>query len=89
MNEGRKVVRKGEGMLPLTYAGTGQKLAVARVSGSPEVKKHLEDLGFVAGCELEVVQSQNGNLIIGVKGSRLAITREMSQKIMVMPAGAA
>ncbi|MCR5624360.1 MAG: ferrous iron transport protein A [Lachnospiraceae bacterium] len=69
--------------MPLIFVEAGKIVKVLRVSGTAEVKKHLEDLGFVAGTEVEVVQSQGGNLIVNVKGSRLAITKELAQKITV------
>ena len=59
-------------MLPLTLVG-----------GSPEVKKHLEDMGFVAGGPVTVVSSLNGNVIVKVKEARVAISEEMARKIMV------
>lgn len=71
-------------MLPLTLAKTGTKILVARISGNQEMKKHLEDLGFVVGAQAEVISaSGDGNVIVNLKGSRLAITKEMSRKIMV------
>ena len=52
-------------------------------NGGAETKKHLEDLGFVVGGTLTVVNSGNGNLIVNVKGTRIAITKEMAGKIMI------
>jgi ferrous iron transport protein A len=75
---------KGEKMLPLTLAKTGNKILVARISGSQDMKKHLEDLGFVVGAQAEVISAAgDGNVIVNLKGSRLAITKEMSRRIMV------
>ena len=53
------------------------------MGGSPEVKKHLEDMGFVAGGLVTVVSSLNGNVIVKVKEARVAISEEMARKIMV------
>ena len=53
------------------------------MGGSPEVKKHLEDLGFVAGGTATVVASMSGNIIVKVKEARVAISGEMARKIMV------
>ena len=53
------------------------------VGGSPEVKKHLEDLGFVPGSSVTVVSVMGGNLIVKVKESRVAISQEMARKIMI------
>ena len=70
-------------MMPLIFANIGEQNIIRKVGGSPEVKKHLEDLGFVAGGSVTVVSSMGGNLIVNVKESRVAISREMAGKIMV------
>ena len=70
-------------MLPLTLANIGEEQMIHEVGGSPEVKKHLEDLGFVAGGTVTVVSSLNGNVIVKVKEARVAISEEMARKIMV------
>lgn len=71
-------------MLPLTMAKEGDRILVARVGGSEEVKQHLMDLGFVPGALISVVSAPgNGNLIVKVKESRLAITSRMAEKVMV------
>ena len=69
--------------MPLTLAGMGEKSIIRRVGGNPEVRQHLSDLGFVAGAEVEVVSALAGNLIVNIKESRVAISREMAGKIMV------
>lgn len=71
-------------MLPLSMAKIGDRVMVARVGGGAEVKKHLEDLGFVSGAEVAVVSAPgNGNVIIRVKDSTLAVTSKMAEKIFV------
>ena len=70
-------------MLPLTLANTGEENLIRRVGGNGEVKKHLEDLGFVAGATVSVVASLGGNVIVKVKESRVAISEEMARKIMI------
>jgi len=70
-------------MMPLTFADSGEELIVRKVSGKPEVKKHLENLGFVVGSEVVVMNAIGGNVIVKVKEARVAISREMAQKIMV------
>lgn len=70
-------------MLPLTLANIGEEQMIHKVGGSTEVKKHLEDLGFVAGGTVTVVSSLNGNVIVKVKEARVAISEEMARKIMV------
>ena len=70
-------------MLPIMMARNGEMLRVSRIGGRPEVKQHLMDLGFVLGTPVTVIQSQNGAMIVKVKDSKLAITKEMAEKIMV------
>ena len=70
-------------MMPLTLANVGEESIVRKVSGSPEVRKHLEDLGFVAGGAVTVVSSLGGNIIVKVKESRVAISEEMARKIRI------
>lgn len=70
-------------MMPLTLASVGEENIIRKVGGNPEVKKHLEDLGFVAGGEVTVISAIGGNLIVNVKDSRVAISREMAGKILV------
>ena len=62
-------------MMPLILAAAGETNTIRKVSGNPEVKKHLEDLGFVVGGEVTVVSAIGGNLIVNVKESRIAISR--------------
>ena len=70
-------------MMPLNLADPGVESIIKKVGGSPEVKQHLENLGFVAGGSATVVSSIGGNLIVNVKESRVAISKEMAAKIMV------
>lgn len=70
-------------MMPLTFAGTGESYVIQRIGGKPEVRKHLENLGFVAGAEVSIVNTMGGNLIVKVKEARVAISQEMAQKIMI------
>ena len=69
-------------MMPLTLANIGEENMIRRVGGKQEVKKHLEDLGFVAGSRVTVISMLGGNVIVNVKESRVAVSREMAQKIM-------
>ncbi|MBS7263958.1 MAG: FeoA family protein [Eubacteriales bacterium] len=70
-------------MMPLSLADIGEENTVKKIGGSPEVKKHLENLGFVVGGNVTVVTSLGGNVIVNVKGSRVAISEEMARKIMI------
>jgi len=70
-------------MMPLPLANIGEEYLIRKVGGSPEVKKHLEDLGFVAGGTATLITVLNGNVIVNVKEARVAISEEMARKIMV------
>jgi ferrous iron transport protein A len=70
-------------MMPLSYATPGEESVIRRIGGSPEVKKHLENLGFVVGGTVTVVTTLNGNVIVKVKESRVAINDELARKIMI------
>ena len=70
-------------MMPLALANIGEEYMIRRVSGKPEVKKHLEDLGFTAGGSITVVSALGGNIIVKVKESRVAISEAMARKIMI------
>lgn len=70
-------------MMPLTLAGVGEQNTVKRVAGKAEVKKHLENLGFVVGSDVTVLNSIGENMIVKVKEARIAISAEMAQKIYV------
>lgn len=70
-------------MMPLTLANIGEGNIIKKVGGSPEIKKHLENLGFVAGGNVTVITTLAGNVIVNVKETRVAISKEMAQKIMI------
>ena len=70
-------------MIPLSYANPGEESVIRKIGGSPEVRKHLENLGFVVGGTANVITSLNGNVIVKVKESRVAIDDEMARKIMI------
>lgn len=70
-------------MMPLALAATGEENTIKKISGSPEVKKHLEDIGFVVGGTVKVISTLGGNVIVNVKESRIAINSDMARKIMV------
>ena len=69
--------------MPLTFAEIGRENIIKKVGGNPQMKKHLEDLGFVAGGAVIVVNSIGGNVIVNIKESRVAVSREMAQRIMI------
>ena len=70
-------------MMPLSVANPGEESVIRKIGGNPEVKKHLENLGFVVGGTATVITSLNGNVIVKVKESRVAIDEEMARKIMI------
>ena len=70
-------------MMPLLLAYVGEENVIKRIGGSPEVKQHLENLGFVVGGSVIIVNTMGGNLIVNVKETRVAVSREMAQKIMI------
>ena len=70
-------------MMPLTLVNIGENMIIKKIGGKPEVKKHLEDLGFVVGGKVTVVSTIGGNVIVNVKESRIAISKEMAQRIMI------
>jgi ferrous iron transport protein A len=70
-------------MMPLTLAEVGEENMIKKVSGKADIKKHLEDLGFVAGGNVTVIAMMGGNVIVNIKESRIAISREMANKIMI------
>lgn len=70
-------------MMPLTFANPGEENIIKKIGGKPEVKKHLENLGFVVGGRVTIISTIGGNLIVNVKEARIAISKEMAQKIMI------
>ncbi len=70
-------------MMPLTLANTGEENIIKKIGGNPDTRKFLENLGFVAGSAVTVVSEIGGNVIVNVKDSRVAVSREMACKIMV------
>ncbi len=69
--------------MPLSMVGVGVSRPIVRVGGSPQVRAHLENLGFVVGEIVRVVSDISGNLIVQIKDSRVAIGRELASKILV------
>lgn len=69
--------------MPLMFAAKGEENIIKKTGGTPEVKKHLEDLGFVAGAAVQVLNVLGGNVIVNIKGTRIAISKEMAQKIWI------
>lgn len=70
-------------MMPLTLAEVGEENIIKKIGGKQEIKAHLENLGFVVGGAVTVINTIGGNVIVNVKESRIAISKEMAQKIMI------
>ena len=74
-------------MLPLAFAKAGEEVVIRKIGGKDEIKRHLENLGFVVGGTVTIVNEASGNLIVNVKESRIAISKEMAAKISVQAEG--
>lgn len=70
-------------MMPLTFADIGEENIIKKIGGKQEVKNHLESLGFVVGGTVRVINTIGVNVIVNVKESRVAVSIEMAQKIMI------
>lgn len=70
-------------MMPITLAEVGEENIIKKIGGRQEVRSHLENLGFIAGGAVTVINTIGGNVIVNVKESRIAISKEMAQKIMI------
>ena len=70
-------------MMPLIYAQKEEPQIIKKIGGSPETKKHLEDLGFNVGGQVSIVSALGDNLIVKVKESRVAVSDELAKKIMI------
>ena len=70
-------------MMPLAFANAGEENVIRRIGGKPELKQHLADLGFVVGGTVTVISRLGENVIVNVKETRVAISAETAQKIMV------
>ena len=69
--------------MPLSMINAGETGIIRKVGGKEETKRFLENLGFVAGDDVTVISKIDGNLIVNIKGSRIAIGKDMANKIMV------
>ncbi|MBP3919278.1 MAG: ferrous iron transport protein A [Clostridia bacterium] len=69
--------------MPLAFAKAGETHVIRKIGGKQEVRAHLENLGFVIGGTVTVVNTIGGNVIVNVKESRVAVSMEMAQKILI------
>ena len=70
-------------MIPITFADQGKEQIIKKIGGTEEVRHHLANLGFTVGGTATVINTLNGNLILKIKESRIAIDENMAKKIMV------
>lgn len=70
-------------MMPITLANVGEEQMIKKIGGRPETRRFLEGLGFVVGGAVTIMNKIGGNVILSVKGSRVAVSEEMAHKIMV------
>ena len=69
--------------MPLTMANQDENFLIKKINGKEEVRRFLENLGLVAGAQVSLISKISGNVIVQIKDSRVAISREMAQKIIV------
>jgi Fe2+ transport system protein A len=69
--------------MPLMFAKAGERNTIKKVGGKDDVRRHLESLGFVAGSDIIIITETLGNIIVNIKESRIAISREMANKIFI------
>lgn len=70
-------------MVPIKFADIGKECIIKRICGKPEVKKHLENLGFTVGGSAMVISTLGGNIIVKIKESRVAIDSDLANKILI------
>ncbi len=70
-------------MMPLTMANAGEENIIKKVGGKEDTRRFLENLGFVVGAAVTVISQVEGNIIVNIKASRVAIGKDMANKIMV------
>lgn len=70
-------------MMPLLLANIDEENIIQKVGGSAETKHHLENLGFIPGSSIRIINKSNGNIIVSIKDTRIAISKELAKKIIV------
>lgn len=69
--------------MPLVLANKNEELTILKIGGRQDVKQHLEDLGFTVGSKVMIISANDGNMIVNIKDSRIALDRNLAMKIMV------
>lgn len=69
--------------MPLFIADIGVEHTILKISGNEQIKSRLENLGFVQGSKVIIISKNSGNLIVSVKGSRVALDKQLAGKILI------
>lgn len=69
--------------MPLLLADIDQENVIKKVGGTDEIKHHLKNLGFISGSVVRIIHKQNGNIIVDMKGTRIALSTDLARKIIV------
>ena len=69
-------------MMPLTFAETGEEVEIIKITGKDEVRLHLAELGMVVGTRITIISKIGSNMIVNVKGSRIALDERLGKRIM-------
>ena len=69
-------------MIPLTAAKAGETVTIKKITGRDELRRHLAEMGFVVDDDVSVVNEMAGNLIVQVKDSRVALNKDMANRIL-------
>lgn len=69
--------------MPLSMASMGEQFLIKKINGKEEIRRFLANLGFIAGAEVSLISEISGNVIVQIKDSRVAISKEMAQKIII------
>ncbi len=69
--------------MPLSMASMGEQFLIKKINGKEDVRRFLANLGFIAGAEVSLVSEISGNVIVQIKDCRVAISKEMAQKIII------
>ncbi len=70
-------------MMPLLYANTNEENTIKKVGGTAQMKHHLENLGIVPGSAIRIIHKAQGNIIVDIKSSRIALSKELASKIII------
>ena len=70
-------------MMPLSMARPGEAVTIRKITGKDDVRQHLAELGFVVDTEVTVVNELGGSLILQVKDCRVALDRQMANRVMI------